>query len=377
MKHHRPRPFHGSVVVRILVGAAVGVLIAACGGGIDAPGRSTGAATAAGSPGPTVGPAGATPESPATPPSRTLLIDTDVAPDDLVALSFLLSAPNVTVAGITVSGTGEAHCAGGVAVVLGLLERLGAPDIPVACGRATPLVGDHAFPDAWRAGADQGSGLEITPTERVAAAGNAVDLIASLAAANDRLAILTLGPLTNLGEALEADPGLAGRLGPVFIMGGAVHAPGNILGPGAPTGNGVAEWNIFVDPHAAQVVVSSGLNPSFVSLDGTNQVPVTVDFARRAGDTASTPAAHVLTGLFGANPFMADGSYYLWDPLAAELAAGYPVGTFESATITIEEAEGAESGYTRPTSGAANIRYLATVDPTAAEDTLLAILNLP
>jgi inosine-uridine nucleoside N-ribohydrolase len=292
-----------------------------------------------------------------------------------VALSFLLRAPNVTIAAITVSGTGEAHCEGGVAVVLGLLERLEAPAIPVACGRATPLAGGHAFPDAWRAGADHGSGLPITPTTRVAAPGNAVALIASAAAANERPPILTLGPLTNLADALEADPGLTGRLGPVFIMGGALHVPGNLLGPGAPTGNDVAEWNVFVDPHAAQIVVASELTPSFVSLDGTNQVPVTVDFARRARNTASAPGAHVLADLFDVNPFMADGSYYLWDPLAAELAAGYAVGTFKEASITVEEIEGPESGFTRPTSGSTNIRYLSTVDPTSAEDTLLAILN--
>ena len=64
----------------------------------------------------------------------TLLVDTDVAPDDLVALSFVLGASNVDLAAITVSGTGEAHCDGGIATVLGLLEQLDAPPIPVACG---------------------------------------------------------------------------------------------------------------------------------------------------------------------------------------------------------------------------------------------------
>ena len=93
------------------------------------------------------------------PSARTLLVDTDVAPDDLVALAFLVSSPNVTIAAITVSGTGEAHCAGGVDVVLRLLERLDSPEIPVGCGRETPLAGTHAFPDAWRQGADAGSGL--------------------------------------------------------------------------------------------------------------------------------------------------------------------------------------------------------------------------
>src|SRR5215203_5489294 len=57
----------------------------------------------------------------------SLLIDTDVAPDDLVAIAFLLASPEVEIKAITVSGTGEAHCREGVDVVLRLLERLEAP----------------------------------------------------------------------------------------------------------------------------------------------------------------------------------------------------------------------------------------------------------
>jgi hypothetical protein len=67
-----------------------------------------------------------------------LLIDTDVAPDDLVAIAFLLASPTVDIEAITVSGTGEAHCGAGVDVVLRLLERLDAPPFDVACGRETP-----------------------------------------------------------------------------------------------------------------------------------------------------------------------------------------------------------------------------------------------
>jgi pyrimidine-specific ribonucleoside hydrolase len=352
------------LVVTMLAISACGV----SGGATIGPGSATVAPTSA-----TTLPAA----TPVLPDSRTLLVDTDVAPDDLVALSFLLHAPNVTVVAITVSGTGEAHCAGGVSVVLSLLERLGAPAIPVACGRATPLVGDHAFPDAWRGGADAGSGLAMTPTARVADDRSAVELIEAAATGNEGLSVLTLGPLTNLAEALESTPGLADQLGPVYVMGGALHVPGNLVGPGAPTGNAVAEWNVYVDPHAAQVVVDAGLDLSFVSLDGTNHVPVTPEFAQRAREAARQSAGDVLVRLFDANPFMAAGSYFLWDPLAAELAAGYPVGTFTAATITVEEAEGAESGFTRPTTGEPNIGFLSSADPGAAEDTLLAVLNAP
>jgi inosine-uridine nucleoside N-ribohydrolase len=313
----------------------------------------------------------------ALPPARTFIVDTDVAADDLVALTFMLTSPNITVAGITVSGTGEARCEGGVAVVLGLLEYLDAPDLPVACGRNTPPAGSHAFPDAWRDAADRGSGLELPATDRVAVEGNAVELIKGLAGDHPGIAVLTLGPLTNLADALSSDPGLADRLGTVFIMGGALNVPGNLVGPDAPPGNSVAEWNVYVDPHAAELVVEAGLQRTFVSLDSTSQVPVTSEFAQRAITAASRPAGSVLAQLLTANPFMSGGSYYLWDPLAAEVAAGYELGPFAVASVKVEEAEGPESGRTRTVTGEPNCEYLATADARTAEDTLLAVLNAP
>ena len=126
---------------------------------------------------------------------------------------------------------------------------------------------------------------------------------------------------------------------------------------------------------AAQVVVDAGVDVGFVSLDGTNQVPVTRAFVDRVRSEATGKGASVLADLLEVNPFMASGGYYLWDPLAAELAAGYPVGTFEPAAIAVELAEGPESGFTRPVSGSPNARYLSVVDAAAAEDTLLAVLN--
>jgi pyrimidine-specific ribonucleoside hydrolase len=313
-------------------------------------------------------------DSPAPTP-RAMLVDTDVAADDLVALSFLVSSPQVQLVGITVSGTGEAHCPGGVDVVLRLLERLEAPDIPVACGRETPLAGSHTFPDAWRDHVDLGSGLELPATARQPSPSTAGQLIGELSSRHAGLTILTLGPLTNLGDALLTDPGLGTRLGPVYVMGGALHVPGNLVCCGAPEGNSVAEWNIYVDPRAANVTVESGIMPSFVSLDGTNQVPLTRVFAEHVMASAESAAARLVAELFSANAHMTDGSFYLWDSLAAQLAAGYPVGSFDPACIVVEEAEGPESGFTRPACETANIRYLATVDPSAAEATLLGVLN--
>jgi pyrimidine-specific ribonucleoside hydrolase len=306
----------------------------------------------------------------------SLLIDTDVAPDDLVAIAFLLASHEVDIKAITVSGTGEAHCREGVDVVLRLLERLDAPTIAVACGRETAMAGDHAFPDAWRAGADSGSGLDLPATSRLPFDGDATELLSEASDDLKGLHVLTLGPLTNLAHALERDPDLATRLGPVTVMGGALHAPGNVMF-GGPSGNQVAEWNIYVDPTAAQTVIDSGLRVRLVSLDGTGQVPVTTAYADRVREEATGPGALVLAELFDTHSFMTDDSYYLWDPLAAALAAGRPLGSFSPARVDVEEAEGPEAGFTRPIDGDPNVEYLSSADAAAAEDTLLDTLNHP
>jgi inosine-uridine nucleoside N-ribohydrolase len=305
---------------------------------------------------------------------RPLLIDTDVAPDDLVAIAFLLSSPRVEIKAITVSGTGEAHCGGGVDVVLRLLERLDAPMIDVACGRETPIAGDHAFPDAWRTNADEGSGLALPSTSRQPFAGTAVQLIAETADGVDRLRILSLGPMTNLADALSSDPHLAERLESVYAMGGALYVPGNVRF-GGPPDNNVAEWNIYVDPTAAQAVIDAGLTVRLVSLDGTGQVPITQEFAKRVQRDATGPGALVLAELFAGHPFMIDGTYFLWDPLAAAMAAGYPLGSFSAARVDVEEAEGPEVGFTRPVEGTPDVEFLSSADRAAAEDTLLETLN--
>jgi pyrimidine-specific ribonucleoside hydrolase len=316
----------------------------------------------------------ASPNSGAQGDPLPLLIDTDGAPDDLVAIAFLVASPGVDIEAITVSGTGEAHCGPGVDVVLRLLERLDAPAIDVACGRETPMGGDRAFPDAWRESVDAGSGLDLPATSRQPFDGDAVELLRATADRVEGLRVLTLGPMTNVADALGRDPDLATRLESVYAMGGALFVPGNVAF-GGPSDNQVAEWNIYVDPTAAQTVIDSGVPVRFIGLDGTSQVPVTPEYAQRVRGEATGPGALVLVALFDALPFMTDGTYFLWDPLAAAIAAGYPLGSFSVARVDVEEADGPEVGFTRPVEGDPNVEYLSSADATAAETTLLETLN--
>jgi inosine-uridine nucleoside N-ribohydrolase len=92
-------------------------------------------------------------------------------------------------------------------------------------------------------------------------------------------------------------------------------------------------------------------------------------------EDATGPGALVLAELFAAHPFMTDGTYFLWDPLAAAMAADHPLGSFSAARVDVEEAEGPEVGFTRPVEGTPNVEYLSAADRAAAEDALLETLN--
>jgi pyrimidine-specific ribonucleoside hydrolase len=314
------------------------------------------------------------PAPPPLPEAVRLVIDTDVAPDDLIAIAFLLASPSVTIEAITVTGTGEVRCAAGLRIVFGLLDRLDAPDIPVACGPETPTSGDHAFPDPFRERAERAGGLDLPASSRTPS-GDAATLLAG-AFAGDGTRLLTLGPLTNIAIALDADPTLSSRIESVWVMGGAVDVPGNVAGsPGLESDNTAAEWNIYVDPAALATVLKANMDVRLVSLDGTNQVPVRPAFAEQAV-AASGTSAHldVMAELMAENDHMTGGDYYLWDVLAAIFAAGHAPGTFTDARIEVETAEGPTSGATRRTDGDPNAAYLTTVDAAAAESILLGTL---
>ncbi len=77
---------------------------------------------------------------------RPVIIDTDLAADDWLAILYLLQRPEVSVKAITLTGAGEVHCDPGVANAMKLVALATDEAIPVACGRETPLAGDHTFP---------------------------------------------------------------------------------------------------------------------------------------------------------------------------------------------------------------------------------------
>jgi inosine-uridine nucleoside N-ribohydrolase len=311
--------------------------------------------------------------TPFTGTPRPVIIDTDMAPDDWLAILYLLQRQDIAVQAITVTGTGEAHCGPGVRNALGLAALAGQPNIPVACGRETPLQGTHAFPEEWRTGSDAALGLRLPANPNGPAAQSAVELILN---APEGLTLLTLGPLTNLAEALQASPELAQRLEAAYIMGGAIGVPGNVGVSGAGIDNPHAEWNFYVDPYAVEVVLASGAPITLVPLDATNHVPATVSFYDRLKASQQTDEARfAFDTLDVQKDFVASGDYYFWDPLTAAILADESLTTFETRALQVVTAEGPESGRLVAGNAGASVRYATAADPARFEAQLLDALN--
>jgi inosine-uridine nucleoside N-ribohydrolase len=176
---------------------------------------------------------------------------------------------------------------------------------------------------------------------------------------------------------LQAAPALADRLTMIYIMGGAVEVPGNLNVPGVGLeANTSAEWNIYVDPYAANVVLQSGAPVTLVPLDATNQAPVTLDFYQRLGAARDTPEAEFAHAVLGQQRDMiAGGGYYFWDPLAAAILADESLATFETRGLSVIEAEGDESGRLVTAADGAPVRFAQGVDQDRFEAQFVEALN--
>lgn len=180
-----------------------------------------------------------------------LLIDTDTATDDAVALLLAARFPGVDLLAATI-------VAGNVAFdqqtenALIALEVAGTRGrVPVYPGCRAPLVAEP-HPVTYVHGTDGMSDANLPRARQRPEAEHAVDALRRLVRANPgELVICAIGPLTNLAQALTLDPELARLIRRVYFMGGSYRYPGNITP--------VASYNVWADPEAAHIVLRSGV----------------------------------------------------------------------------------------------------------------------
>lgn len=198
--------------------------------------------------------------------ARRILIDTDPGQDDALAILLALSAvDDLEVAGIT-TVAGNVGVAQTCQNALRICHLAGRDDIPVHAGCARPVLRPLHTAE-FICGSDGLAGMELAAPERSANAGHAVNFIVGALGESDApMTVCALGPLTNFALALLMEPTIKSRIDRLVIMGGARDL-GNITA--------AAEFNFFVDPHAARIVLESGLPITLIPLNATYQAVAT------------------------------------------------------------------------------------------------------
>jgi inosine-uridine nucleoside N-ribohydrolase len=216
-----------------------------------------------------------------------LIIDSDPGLDDALAIGLALAQPELDVLAVTTVG-GNADVRRCTENALRLLHAFGRDDIPVAEGAAGPLVG--TIVRATEVHGESGIGnVSLEPSPATARPEGAVELMARILRAHpEPVAIAPIGPLTNIALLLRLYPDLAPRIAHLSIMGGSI-------GEGNTTVS--AEFNIYADPEAADVVFRSGVPITMIGLDVTHQALLDREStaAMRRSGTASGRIAAELT----------------------------------------------------------------------------------
>ena len=194
----------------------------------------------------------------AVPPEapRRVIIDTDPGTDDALAILLALNSPELKVEALTVV-PGNVTAAQGLENALKLVSLAGRTDIPVAAGAQAPLL--QKLVTAETHAPDGLAGISLPAARSARDPRFAPDLIVELVHRYPHeITLVPLGPLTNIALALSRDPSIAGLVREVVLMGGAISG-GNV--------DAVAEYNIYVDPEAAQVVFQGGCPLTMVGLE--------------------------------------------------------------------------------------------------------------
>ncbi|MEN8114162.1 MAG: nucleoside hydrolase [Actinomycetota bacterium] len=222
--------------------------------------------------------------------TRPIIIDTDPGQDDAVAILLAFASPELDVLGITtVAGNVPQPLV--TTNALKLCELVGRTDVTVYAGAEAPLE-RQLYTAEYVHGPTGIDGVELPLPVTNAADRNAVDYIIGtcLAAGSDGVTLCPVGPLTNIASAIAREPTIVEKIREIVLMGGGFFEGGNTTP--------VAEFNIYVDPHAAAIVFDSGVPITMFPLDVTHKalvLPEDLERIRQIGTPVSDAVVGMLT----------------------------------------------------------------------------------
>jgi inosine-uridine nucleoside N-ribohydrolase len=284
-------------------------------------------------------------------PTR-VVIDTDPGLDDALAILLALRSPELDVVGIT-TVCGNVPVGQATKNLFRVLSLLPPSSVLVGQGAARPLEYPLATAAAFH-GTDGLGELDRFVDEAGVCRYAAPRLPAVLPTAQEvwqecgrrysgELVLITLGPLTNVALALKVSPATVHRFTRIIAMAGAIAVPGNVTP--------AAEFNVFVDPHAAKRVLQAGLPLTLIPLDVTSQVGYDrkriAELAEGSCDEITRFIADALgRGFDFAETVEGHGRVYLHDPLAVAAGIDRSLFTMEPLHVEVEATGEAARGAT-------------------------------
>ncbi|MEM7114374.1 MAG: nucleoside hydrolase [Chloroflexota bacterium] len=266
---------------------------------------------------------------------RKMIIDTDTASDDAVAIMMALVDPDVDVVALTI-----------VAGNVGLKQAsINARYTVELCGKETPVYEGTAVPllrEVYRAeffhGPDGMGEMYYPAPKRPAEKKHAVDALIEYIEANPGIILVTLGPMTNVALAVTQAPHIVKNVSRCVVMGGAACAVGNITP--------AAEYNIWVDPEAARICFRSGLPIEMVGWElCRGEANIVEEEMRYYKEEIDTPLSHFTidcnaSALKTNQEWLGDPGIGLPDPVAMAIALDPTLCTKSSKHHVEVECEG-------------------------------------
>jgi len=239
------------------------------------------------------------------------------APCDIGALVYFTKHPNINLIGMVLSD-GEIHPENALddwpAFLIDVIEHKSA-----AIGLGTEKAIDpnaHKFPAPWREVADTFWGLALPSkkTDFEITLGHEL-IIELINNSPEKVTIIGMASMVDIAIALQQDPGIIDNIAQVIIMGGAFTIKGNLDEGPEPTTNEVAEWNIWVDPIAADYLFNSGVPLTIVPLDAI-QYLVQNDKVKQM-NSITDPGVNYVAQMWNNQIGWAPEGFFIWDTIAA------------------------------------------------------------
>jgi purine nucleosidase len=272
---------------------------------------------------------------------KRILFDTDPGIDDACAILLAMASPELSLEGLSIV---HGNCSVDQATTnaLSVLELVNAGHIPVARGCALPLVQPSLLAPETHGNTGLGYAVLPEPHTRPIVQHASDFLIQKIMSSPGEITLVAIGPLTNVALAIRQEPRLVQAVKEVIVMGGALRYEGNTTA--------LAEFNTYVDPHAAHIVYHSGMPITLVPLDVTYQCILTKGDVQRMRqmDSPITKFVEDATRFYMEfhDEFQSIDGCVINDPLALALTFAPELCTYREMPVDVDISGGISMGKT-------------------------------